>query len=62
MTTLNLKQLNAYPEFRTNAGINTVRNAVQANAAPLGLTPLQTDRFTANFLNSEWAVAQNRLR
>jgi hypothetical protein len=52
----NLKTIQAYPEFQTLAGINTVRAAVQANAVPANLTPTQTARFTAKFLNGEWAV------
>ena len=52
----NLKQVNAYPEFQTAAGINQVRQAVIANAPPAGLTVAETNRFTQKFLNGEWIV------
>lgn len=52
----NLKQINAYPEFRTIAGINLVRTAVQNNMAPGGLTPTQSARFNQKFLNGDWVV------
>ena len=35
----NLKVINAYPEFRTTAGINQVKNAVIAAGPPAGFTP-----------------------
>jgi hypothetical protein len=56
MTTRNLKRLNAYPEFRTDAGIDTVRTAVINQAPPAGLTPARAARFTARFLNPSWVV------
>ena len=56
MATRNLKNLNAYPEFRTDAGINAVRAAVIAQAPPAGLTPARAARFTARFLNPSWVV------
>ena len=62
MTTRNLKNLNAYPEFRTDAGINAVRAAVIAQAPPAGLTPARAARFTARFLNPVglWFLFQQR--
>ena len=50
-----LKRINAYPEFRTTAGIDGVRTAVLAGMPPAG-TPNQQARFTAKFLNPSWAV------
>ena len=52
----NLKVINAYPEFRTTAGINQVKNAVIAGNPPAGLTPAQTARFNRKFLGGEWVV------
>ena len=52
----NLKVINAYPEFRTTAGINQVKNAVIAGNPPAGLTPEQTARFNQKFLGGEWVV------
>ena len=54
--TTELKGINAYPEFRTQAGIDAVRTAVANNAPPAG-TPRQQARFTAKFLNGHWVVA-----
>jgi len=51
-----MKSLNAYIEFRTTAGINTVRLAFLTNTAPAGLTPAQAAKFTARFLNGDWVV------
>ena len=45
-----LKCINAYPDFRTTAGIDGVRTAVLAGVPPAG-TPNQPARFTAKFLN-----------
>jgi transposase InsO family protein len=56
MTTRNLKNLNAYSELKTTAGINTVRQAILANAVPAGLTPAQAAKFTTRFLNGNWIV------
>jgi transposase InsO family protein len=56
MTTRNLKNLNAYTEFRTNAGIDMVRQAVSTNTAPAGLTPARTAKFIARYLNNNWVV------
>ena len=56
MTALNLKQLNAYIEFRTTVGIDTARQAVLINAPPAGLTPVQAAKFTARFLNGDSVV------
>jgi hypothetical protein len=50
-----LKQINAYPEFRTTAGIDAVRAAVNAGNPPPG-TPNQQARFAAKFLNGSWVV------
>ena len=50
-----LKRINAYPEFRTTAGIDGVRTAVLAGMPPAG-TPNQQARFTAKFLNPSWVV------
>ena len=51
-----LKRINAYPEFRTAGGIDTVRNAVIAGVPPPG-TPKQQARFDAKFLNPPvWVV------
>ena len=61
-TPQNIQKLNAYPEFRTPAGINTVIQAVTNNQPPQGLTPRQTARFTEKFLNGDWNVVQGRLR
>jgi len=52
----NLKELQAYPEFRTTAGIDQVRKAVQTNTVPAGLTPLQTTRFNQKFMNGNFIV------
>ena len=50
-----LKRINAYPEFRTAAGIDGVRAAVVAGNSPPG-TPNQQARFAAKFLNPSWVV------
>jgi hypothetical protein len=50
-----LKRINAYPEFRTAAGIDGVRAAVVAGIPPLG-SPIQQARFAAKFLNPSWIV------
>ena len=50
-----LKRINAYPEFRTAAGIDGVRAAVVAGNPPPG-TPIQQARFAAKFLNPSWVV------
>jgi len=55
MAARNLKRLNAFPELKTNAGIDTVRQAVLVNAAPPGMTPIQTAKFAARYLNN-WVV------
>lgn len=55
MAVRNLKRLNAFPELKTNAGIDTVRQAVLVNAAPPGMTPIQTAKFAARYLNN-WVV------
>ena len=52
-----LKRINAYPEFRTAAGIDAVRAAVLAGNPPAG-TPNQA-RFAAKFLNPSWVVTNN---
>jgi len=51
----NLKQINAYPEFRTANGIDGVRTAVLAGNPPPG-TLNQQARFTAKYLNPSWVV------
>ena len=53
----NLKELQAYPEFRTTAGIDQVREAVQTNTLPTGMTPLQTTRFIQKFMNGNFIVS-----
>ena len=50
-----LKRINAYPEFRTAAGIDGVRTAVLAGNPPPG-TPNQQARFAAKYLNPSWVV------
>jgi len=52
----NLSSINAYPEFRTGAGVDMVRQAVLTNTVPAHLTNQQANRFTQKFLNNEWAV------
>ena len=49
MLITNLKELQSYREFQTTASINLVRTAVINNAAPAGLTPIQTNRFNEKF-------------
>ena len=56
MAARNLRSLNAFPELKTNAGINAVRQAVFFNAAPAGLNPVQVAKFTGRFLNGDWVV------
>ena len=53
----NLSSINAYPEFRTDAGIDMVRTAVQTNTVPANLNNEQANRFTQKFLNGEWEVS-----
>jgi len=57
MTARNLKSINAYTEFRTDAGIDIVRAAVAAGNPPAGLTPARSARFTARYLNNDWVVS-----
>jgi len=52
----NLKEINAYVEFRTADGINQVRTAVQTNTLPAGLTQLQSDKFNDRFLSGDFIV------
>ena len=55
-----LKRINAYPEFRTAAGIDGVRAAVVAGNPPPG-TPNQQARFAAKYLNGSWVVTNTAL-
>lgn len=59
MAVRNLKELNSYEEFKTQAGIDTVRNAVINNVAPPGVNQA---KFNQRFLNGDWVVVANRLR
>jgi len=52
----NLKEINAYVEFRTADGINQVRTAVQTNTLPAGSTQLQSDKFNDRFLSGDFIV------
>ena len=52
----NLKEINAYTEFRTANGINQVRTAVQTNTLPAGLTQLQSNKFIQRFLTGDFIV------
>ena len=55
-----LKRINAYPEFRTAAGIDAVRASVQNGNPPPG-TPNQQARFAAKYLNGSWVVTNTAL-
>ena len=57
----NVKEINSYPEFRSSAGINAVKQSVLNNQAPAILTPEQAQRFTQKFLNNEWVVEDDPL-
>ena len=52
----NLKQLQAYPEFRTPEGINQVRTAILNNAAPAGLSINRRNRFNQKFRSGNFVV------
>ena len=53
----NLKEINAYPEFRTAAGIERVRTAiVNGNVLPGGLNITQRQRFAQKYFNGDWVV------
>jgi len=52
----NIKEINAYPEWRTNAGIDAVKFSVANNQVPGLLNQEQAQRFAQKFLNNEWIV------
>ena len=52
----NPKVIQSYPEWRTNAGINAVKDAVMNNQVPGLLNQEQAERFAEKFLNGEWIV------
>ena len=52
-----MKEINAYPEFRTAAGIERVRTAiVNGNVLPGGLNITQRQRFAQKYFNGDWVV------
>ena len=66
MTSVQLRRLNAYPELKTIAGINSVIQYVQSlNQPPIvlpaGINNRQRARFIVKFGNGDWRVANNRL-
>ena len=68
MTSVEIKKLNAYPEFRTVAGINGVIAYVNsfplppaAHVFPPGLNARQRTRFQEKFGNGDWVVHVNTL-
>jgi transposase InsO family protein len=56
MSIRNLKEVNAYREFRTAAGIDRVRTAILTNALPGGMNVTQQQNFTQKFFNGDFVV------
>ena len=52
----NLKELQAYPNFKTVGGINQVKEAVRTNTMPVGLTRVQRVKFRERFLDGDFVV------
>ena len=52
----NLKELQAYPNFKTVGGINQVKEAVRTNTMPVGLTRVQRVKFRERFLYGDFVV------
>lgn len=67
MTSIDLRKINLYPEFRTQNGINSVIDYVRDRAVggagvfPAGINPRQRLRFIEKFGNGNWRVVANRL-
>ena len=56
MTSLELRKINNYPEWNTEAGINSVINFLQNQELPDGLNARQQRRFEEKFNNGNWIV------
>ena len=56
MTSLELRKINNYPEWNTEAGINSVINFIQNQELPAGLNARQQRRFQEKFGNGNWVV------
>jgi len=52
----NLKELQAYPNFKTAEGINQVKEAVRTNTLPAGLNGVQRKKFRERFLSGDFVV------
>jgi len=56
MTSLELRKINNYPEWNTEAGINSVINFLQNQELPAGFNARQQRRFQEKFNNGNWMV------
>lgn len=56
MTSLELRKINNYPEWDTEAGINSVIQFIQNQQLPNGLNARQQRRFQEKFGNGNWVV------
>jgi len=56
MTSLELRKINNYPEWNTEAGINSVINFIQNQELPEELNARQQRRFEEKFGNGNWVV------
>ena len=49
MSSTELKRLNHYPEFQTNAGINNIINFIANGIPPAGMNARQLARYNQKF-------------
>jgi len=62
MTSTQLKRLNNYPEFRTDAGINDIINFIRNGNHPPNLNQRQTNRYDEKYgPNSGFVIINDRL-